>query len=292
MRRRAARPTPARSSASSQEARAVNQIGHPNIVDVFAFGALPDGRSYFVMEWLQGETLCERHGRSAARCRSTSASTSSIRSATRSRRRTSKGIVHRDLKPDNVFLVAGARAAADAVKLLDFGVAKLPASRRCAALARAAGMRDGHARATSRPSRRAASDVDTRTDIYALGVMAYEMFLGRLPFVADTAADVIALHLCEPPPPPRDLWPEIPPPLEALLLSMLAKEAEQRPSLDEVRAGLAAARAPAAVPTAEPTPPSLPAAAGEVDATPSAPGSRIGGGGCGRPACSSRRPGC
>ena len=93
------------------EARAVNQIGHPNIVDVFSFGALPDGRSYFVMEWLQGETLLRRASSSERLPLRRGARRSSIQVCDALEAAHEKGIVHRDLKPDNIFLVAGARAA-------------------------------------------------------------------------------------------------------------------------------------------------------------------------------------
>ena len=89
------------------EARAVNQIGHPNIVDVFAFGTLPDGRSYFVMEWLKGETLRARVARGRLdhleACTILRALARALEAAH------DKGIIHRDLKPDNVFLRRGAR---------------------------------------------------------------------------------------------------------------------------------------------------------------------------------------
>src|SRR6478672_6326402 len=84
------------------EARAVNQIGHPNIVDIFAFGALPDGRCYFVMEQLRGESLAARIDRAAPPVEDVLSILDSIAIALDAAHK--KGIVHRDLKPDNVFL--------------------------------------------------------------------------------------------------------------------------------------------------------------------------------------------
>ena len=72
--------------------------------------------------------------------------------------------------------------------------------------------------------------------------MAYELFLGRLPFIADNPADLICMHLREPPPPPRSAWPDVPPAIDRLLTSMLAKAPADRPGIDEVRAVLEAAR--------------------------------------------------
>src|SRR5262249_17645989 len=104
------------------EARAVNQIGHPNIVDVFSFGALADGRSWFAMEWLQGESLAGRLRRGGMSLADAADILEQLCRGLRAAH--TKGIVHRDLKPDNVFLV---RVPGDRplVKLLDFGIAKL-----------------------------------------------------------------------------------------------------------------------------------------------------------------------
>src|SRR3954471_5448371 len=105
-----------------QEARSVNQIGHPNIVDIFAFGTLPDGRSYFVMEWLRGESLHTRIERERLPIAEALVMLETITVALEAAHE--KGIVHRDLKPDNVFLVE-VKGDRPQVKLLDFGIAKL-----------------------------------------------------------------------------------------------------------------------------------------------------------------------
>ena len=236
------------------EARAVNRIGHPNIVDVFSFGQLPDGRSYFVMEWLQGETLYERmlkqHGPLPLDdvvhildqiCDALEAAHEA-------------GIVHRDLKPANVFLCP-VRGRRDAVKLLDFGVAKLVCQEPTPGWT-SAGMVVGTPEYVS-PEQARGRDVDARSDLYSLGVMAYEMVLGRPPFLSDNPADAIEMHLGATPPRPSILWPAIPPPLETLLRRLLAKRPEERATLAEIRATLAAIR-----PTATP-------ALDRVDAAPS-----------------------
>ena len=107
------------------EARAVNAIGHPNIVDVFSFGRLSDGRSYFVMEWLQGETLYDRMWERRLALDEALDILDQVCDALEAAHE--KGIVHRDLKPANVFLCP-VRGRRDLVKLLDFGVAKLIAT--------------------------------------------------------------------------------------------------------------------------------------------------------------------
>ncbi|HEX6835877.1 MAG TPA: serine/threonine-protein kinase, partial [Polyangia bacterium] len=104
------------------EARAVNRIGHPNIVDVFSFGRLPDGRSYFVMEWLPGETLYARLWSRRLTLDEALDILDQICDALEAAHEA--GIVHRDLKPANVFLTPR-RNKREQVKLLDFGVAKL-----------------------------------------------------------------------------------------------------------------------------------------------------------------------
>src|SRR5512139_835820 len=104
------------------EARSVNQIGHPNIVDVFAFGALPDGRQYMVMEWLKGEALSDRLARGILPLAETCDVLLAISAALDAAHE--KGIIHRDLKPHNVFLV-DVKGAKQIVKLLDFGLVKL-----------------------------------------------------------------------------------------------------------------------------------------------------------------------
>src|SRR5262249_41665123 len=104
------------------EARAVNAIGHPNIVDVFSFGRLSDGRSYFVMEWLQGETLYDRLWERRPTLDEARDIMNQICAALEAAH--DKRIAPRALKPANVFLCP-VRGRRDLVKLLDFGVAKL-----------------------------------------------------------------------------------------------------------------------------------------------------------------------
>ncbi|HEY2744786.1 MAG TPA: serine/threonine-protein kinase [Polyangia bacterium] len=212
------------------EARTVNQIGHPNLVDIFAFGVLPDGRAYLVMEWLQGETLGERmHKGRMPVPRALDVLTQIVDALEAAHE---KGIVHRDLKPHNIFV--DERGEKLRVKLLDFGIAKLADSDASVPKTRS-GVAMGTAGYMS-PEQARGKNVDHRTDTYALACVAYELLLGRLPFVADTAIDILAMHLAAAPPAPRSLWPTMPAGLEKILLQMLSKEPDGRPSLTQVRA--------------------------------------------------------
>ena len=217
-----------------QEARSVNQIGHPNIVDIFAFGTLPDGRCYFVMEWLRGQSLRDRMRASAVPLDDALAILETITIALEAAHE--KGIVHRDLKPDNIFL-AEVKGSQPIVKLLDFGIAKLLGNDE----ARVERTRTGNLLGTPAyisPEQARGQDVDHRTDIYALGALAFELFTGSLPFPAQSAADMIAKHLYEPPPSLRQLVPGVPPALDHLITAMLAKDPVGRPTLAQVRAEL------------------------------------------------------
>jgi eukaryotic-like serine/threonine-protein kinase len=218
-----------------QEARAVNAIGHVNIVDVFAFGQLSDGRCYFIMEWLQGRTLYDLmyDGRPPLdvtldvldqTCEALEAAHE-------------KGIVHRDLKPANVFLVP-ARGGRLGVKLLDFGVAKLTHPLEGSVATQGPHTESGKVVGTPdyiSPEQARGQPVDGRTDLYALGVMAYELVIGRRPFVAPSFLDVLRMHLETPPQPPSELWPEIPSALERLILWLLEKKPDKRPTVMEAR---------------------------------------------------------
>jgi len=226
------------------EARAVNVVTHPNIVDIFESGTLDDGRPYLIMERLRGKTLGERldDGRIPPLevidyllplCDALAAAHAA-------------GVVHRDIKLDNVFLVdsqatiaLGSGGHGPLVKLLDWGIASV------ASVDAGRSFRDmlvGTPRYVA-PEQARGEPATPASDVYSLGIVAYELFLESPPFIADSAAEVLAMHLTEAPPPPRDVWPQIPDALERLLLAMLVKPARQRPTIVQVAEGLRAARA-------------------------------------------------
>jgi serine/threonine protein kinase len=222
-----------------QEARAVNQIGHPNIVDIFAFSTFPDGTHYFVMEWLKGESLQERMRRQRLSRDEICHFVTDICHALEAAHE--QGIVHRDLKPENVFLqqIKGDRPR---IKLLDFGIAKLAATEDN----RIERTRTGAMMGTPKyiaPEQARGYAVDHRVDVYSLGVMIFELVAGRLPFEADNAMDLVAAHLQDTPPLLSMVCGDIPRILDEVVYTMLAKEADERPSLPHLRQILADVRA-------------------------------------------------
>jgi serine/threonine-protein kinase len=213
------------------EARSVNQIGHPNIVDIFGFGTLPDGRNYYIMDLLEGESLRTRLRRTGAVHVSEAASfIDEIASALMAAH--AKGIIHRDLKPDNVFMMVATGRWPEA-KLLDWGLAKLvtPTSK----FRTVTGSVLGTPVYMSPEQARAADSVDARTDIYALGVMAYELLCGDVPFRRGSSVDTLLAHAEDEVPPLAERVPGLPEELVQLIEAMLAKAPGDRPTLAAVR---------------------------------------------------------
>jgi tRNA A-37 threonylcarbamoyl transferase component Bud32 len=238
------------------EAKVVNQVRHPDIVDIFETGRLDDGRPYIVMERLEGESLHQRAHRSKLLPDQVVEILRQICEAVIAAH--DAGIIHRDLKVDNVFLVeCPAEPGRLRVKVLDWGIAKVIGDDVRHTL-------DGQIVGTPHyvaPEQARGHEATAKTDVYAIGVMAYQLFLEELPFEAETPAEILMLHLRAQPRAPRELWPEIPASLEALLLAMLAKDADARPTVAEVIASLDAVAGELAVrrrpPTIRPTPRAL-----------------------------------
>jgi serine/threonine-protein kinase len=227
------------------EARAVAAIRHPNIVQVFEFGALEDGSRFFVMEHLDGQSLTQVM-QSAGRTQDGHRRPLDVRFALNITRQIcaglsaahSVGIVHRDMKPDNVHIVRHGDDPAF-VKILDFGIAKVAGSQ-------AARTRTGSVFGTPQymsPEQAAGErDIDARTDVYATGILLYEMVTGRLPFEADNLMALLSAHIYQPPIRPRTIPAaanQVDAALEAVLMKALAKDRAARyQSMDEFAADL------------------------------------------------------
>jgi hypothetical protein len=262
------------------EARAAGTLGHPNIVTCTDQGFTRSGAPYLVLEYLEGAVLTDEIYRlGGLPIRRALKIAEQIASALRVAHEA--GIVHRALTSDNVFLI-DKNHALDAVKVLDFGIARCfeaqGSTRRGAPLSAPEFMA---------PEQLTAPDaVDHRADVYALGVILYEMLTARRPFSDDDRRSLLRRVVTEPPPPL--LRPDAPPELEDMIVSrLLAKDPAQRPaSMKEVQTALdafvAAARpsgpSSAEIEAAQPPPDLLPAvvlpAAAEAVALPALPGGR------------------
>jgi serine/threonine-protein kinase len=237
------------------EARASSAIKNEHIIDIIDFGELPDGSSYIIMEWLEGTPLTqllEREGKLALN-RALHIARGIGRALAAAHNR---GIVHRDLKPDNVFLVQRGDDP-EFVKVLDFGIAKLLGSDGVDEQKGVSKTRTGAIIGTPMymsPEQCRGVAVDERADVYALGVIVYQMLCGRVPFQSEGLGELLLKHMTETPPAPRALDPTISESVERAVMHALEKDPDQRcrrvEDLIAELGGQATARMPARVDTA------------------------------------------
>jgi serine/threonine protein kinase len=236
------------------EAQAVSGIGNPHIIDISDFGKLPDGSMYFVMEYLQGQSLADLIERVRplpvprllAIARQVASGLAAAHEA---------GIVHRDIKPDNVIVLARPNPTSggppvDFVKIFDFGIALVGGR---ASRLTVTGAIFGSPRYMS-PEQASGEAVDHRTDIYALGIMMYEMASGRVPFDADNVLVILGQHMHKAVVPLLELDPPaaVPAALDAIIMRCLAKKVADRyasmkelvTDLEKVEQGLLEGAAP------------------------------------------------
>jgi serine/threonine-protein kinase len=239
-----------------REAKAMASVRHPHIVEITDFGRLPDNVPYFVMEMLVGETLaqvikdtgCVPVARGIPILEQVASALAAAHEA---------GVVHRDLKPENIFLVGSGkgrdadgtspassgrgRNLEDDVRVVDFGAAKIIGSSQVT--------RNGVVFGTPyymSPEQASGAQVDTRTDIYSLGVIMYEMFTGKVPFEGDTYMNVLTQHIFAEPD-----YPSVRSPmgtslgaLDQVTLTCMAKKPEKRfASMEDVLLALKAVAA-------------------------------------------------
>ena len=217
------------------EARVAASVSHPSLVRILDFGSLPTGQPYLIMELLEGvplSSLLRRHGalapaRAVGIAREVAEAVQVVHDA---------GIVHRDLKPDNIHVRE--TPAGDEVRIVDFGLAKVVGGSRLT--------RKGVVFGTPHymsPEQASGEGIEPRADIYALGVVLYEMLAGRVPFEADTYMGVLTQHVYMKPVPPsaRLGHPKGLDALEAVVLRCLEKQPARRyASMSELVAALKA----------------------------------------------------
>jgi len=204
-----------------REAKSAKKIAHPNIIEIFEEGDTGDGTAYMVMEYLDGESLADTIARGAIPAKR--ALGIMIQMARGIARAHDLGVIHRDLKPENIF-ICRREDGTDLVKLLDFGIALSKADSRLTGTGELFGTPQYMA-----PERIATTESGPSSDLYALGVIFFEMITGRLPFDAPDIATFFVRHLKDPPLPIRKFAPEIPEGLAELIEALLAKDPKNRP---------------------------------------------------------------
>ncbi len=239
------------------EARAIHRIKHPNLVEVSGFGAMANGQLYYAMELLTGRTLAAHLEASGALTPELALYVlSAVAEALDAAH--GMGVLHRDLKPENVF-IDGALALGCRVKLLDFGIAKLLGEG--SAVRTRSGMLIGTPAYMS-PEQCGGESMDERSDVYALGVIAFELLTGERPFRGKTVRETMAQHMFEPPPRATERNAKLPASVDAVLLSMLSKVPGERPpsagaAVRALSVGLGLASAELAARAASEAPPRL-----------------------------------
>jgi eukaryotic-like serine/threonine-protein kinase len=216
-----------------QEAISASRIKHPNVLDVFDFGQLENGCFYLAMEFLEGNDLADelQRARVLTAPRALPIAMQICRALAAAH---SKGVVHRDMKPENVFLQRTGDGE-EIVKIVDFGIAQLKPSNEEAAAA------STHRRLTRTgmifgtpeymaPEQASGKHADLRCDIYACGIILFELFTGTVPFTGETFLGVLTKHLNETPPAMRSVYPDlqISNELEGVVMRALAKDPTHR----------------------------------------------------------------
>jgi tRNA A-37 threonylcarbamoyl transferase component Bud32 len=204
-----------------REAKSAQALAHPNIIEIFDQGDTDDGTAYIVMELLRGTSLYDVVAQGAMTVER--ALPLMIQMSRGIARAHDLGVVHRDLKPENIFVVHR-EDGSDLVKLLDFGIARSRTDSRLTNAGELFGTPQYIA-----PERVTSGDAGPSVDLYALGVIFFEMMTGRLPFDAPDPTSFLVKHLKEKPLDPRALVPSIPEPLGALILQLLEKDPKARP---------------------------------------------------------------
>jgi eukaryotic-like serine/threonine-protein kinase len=210
-----------------REAALAERVCHPNIVRVLGNGVAGGGRPYIILEYVSGPTLADKLGRQGrlpaeqVRCLGAQVAAGLAHAH-------AAGLVHRDVKPQNLLLTLD-----ETVKITDFGIARVAEGTRLTQVGAILGTA-----AYLAPEQAAGEDATAAVDVYALGVVLYELLVGRTPYSGGTLPELLHAQQTQVPLPPRALAPQTPPTLNALVLDCLAHDPQRRPSAGELQRAL------------------------------------------------------
>ncbi len=200
------------------ESQAAAALSHQNIVQIYDVGE-EEGIHYIVMELLEGCTLKQYIKEHGGKLSWREAANFSMQICRALEHAHSKHVVHRDIKPQNIIITDGGK-----IKVADFGIARA-ANNNTTVNSLSSALGSAHYLS---PEQAKGCYTDHHTDLYSLGVVMYEMFCGKLPFDADSAVSVVAQHINENPVPPREINPDIPVGIEAIIMRAMMKEQRLR----------------------------------------------------------------
>src|SRR5881409_2116919 len=219
-----------------REAETAARLSHPHIVPIHSVGEGPDGLVYFVMAYVDGESVAAKLKR-RGQLPSEEARRIMLETADALGAAHALGIIHRDVKPYNI-LLEGSRGR---VVVTDFGIAKALSSTTGSATLTATGVAIGTPHYMSPEQAAGDREIDGRSDIYSLGVVSYQMLTGELPFHAPTVPGILMKHITERAPLITDRRPDLPEDLDACVMRCLEKDPEDRwPTADALRRALEA----------------------------------------------------